>query len=208
MKKSALFASGVLCLLMASFAASASAVEYHSSAASASLSGSQSGTGVITLEGSSLTCSIVNLTGTSSATKTSVEQDLHPTFSGCTAFGFAGATVNSAGCNLEFNANTTNVNLEDCTLGGITIHVSAFFDTTTCHVFIKNQSGLNNWVWPTGKSTDTEAKISAGNNNLEYKVLASDWFCPLTEGAEDDDGSAVYQFGLKANAGAATLWKE
>lgn len=196
------------CLGAAILANTAVAAEFHSNAANASIKGTQLGSSVITVDGSTVTCTTNTLSGTGSASKTWTEQDLQPTFSGCTAFGFAGSTVNTTGCNFEVNSNSTNANLEDCTNGGMTIHVSAFFGTTTCHVFLPNQSGIGNWSWPTGDSTDTTSTIEVVASDVHYTVLASTGFCPLTDDETDDSGSFGFHFSLTANGGSATLWKE
>lgn len=208
MKTFGLAAVAALALTAMVGISSASAAEFHSNAASASLVGNQSNQHTFTSGGSSVTCNTATFTGTGSATKTSVEQDMHPAYSGCTAFGFASATVNTAGCNYEFSANTSTVNLEDCTNKGVTIHVSAFFGTTTCHVFIKEQGGINKNTIATGKSTDTELKVVTASDNIEYEVLDSTGFCPLTDGEIDDDATYSGNTTVKANNGSATIWKE
>lgn len=55
-----------------------------------------------TIDGSGFECSNVNFNGT--LPEASEQVTLHPTFSGCTAFGFVGANVTTTGCNFVFHA--------------------------------------------------------------------------------------------------------
>lgn len=192
--------------------ASASAAKFHTSVAGVELSGSQEGTHKFESGGNSVTCTTATFSGkaegTENSNKTGESQKAHPEYSGCTAFGFVGATVDTTGCTYTFNANNEEVKLAGCTNGGITIHVSAFFGTTTCHVFIKNQEGINNNKIPTGKSTDTSMTVETSSNNIHYEVLTDKGTCPY-EKAGQTGTNATYTGKTKVTAaGGANIWKE
>lgn len=199
------FAAAVLIALATS--SSAAAADFHTSATSASLVGQQSTTHKITIDGSSFTCTTATFTGTSPGTKTFSSFELQPQYSGCTAFGFAGATISTTGCQFKFEANSEEMELKSCANGtGITIHVSAFFGTTTCHVDIENAR------WGANTKTNTPGHrilhFLTELKGLKYKVTESKGLCPLTKGKEATDGTYEGETLIDANGEASELWIE
>jgi hypothetical protein len=192
---------------------SASAAKFHVGTAGVSLFGEQTSSHVFAAGGNAASCTTAQFSGTAEGTengnKTGTTQKMHPVYNGCTAFGFVGATVDTTGCTYTFNSNNEQVTLAGCTNGGITIHVSAFFDTTTCHVFIKNQGGINNNKIPAGISTDTDMTVETSSNNIHYEVLTDKGACPYEKaGQTGTNASYTGTTKVKANAGATTIWKE
>ncbi|HET7120811.1 MAG TPA: hypothetical protein VFI17_06125 [Solirubrobacterales bacterium] len=64
------------------------------------------GNAKFTVDGSNVECNSANTSGTGKDGETWGK--MHPTYEGCTAFGFIGATVATAGCNFEAMATTEN----------------------------------------------------------------------------------------------------
>jgi hypothetical protein len=185
-------------------ASASAAVEFHSSAASATLHGTQSNSHTFTVQGSTVTCTEAVFTGTGPASKNSPTQEVAPTYSGCTAFGFAGATVNSAGCKYKFYAAETKVDLKSCASGGVTVTVNVPF-VAKCVVFVPNQEGI------TTTSFENTAKRLVLNNStnasLTSNVTTSTGLCPLTV-KNGVTSTYVGNTEINANAGAAELWVE
>jgi len=70
--------------------------------ASAQIHGVQSGKHKFTVDGSSVECTTATFEG--SATDGATWTKVHPVYTGCTAFGFLGATVTTTGCDYELMA--------------------------------------------------------------------------------------------------------
>ncbi|TMK58210.1 MAG: hypothetical protein E6G51_03655 [Actinobacteria bacterium] len=168
-------------LTAVSATSSALAAEFHASGgAGVSLTGEQTESHKFTIEGSSVTCTTAKFTGTTTAA-TATEQKMHPEYSGCTAFGFVGATINTAGCQYVFNSNSANVNLTSCTSGGITITSSSAFGKCVVHVF--NQNGINGMSYgTTGTAPNRDIHVKTGSNNISVSITESTGICPLKVG--------------------------
>jgi hypothetical protein len=163
---------------------SASAAEFHAGAGVA-LTGVQVEAETFTIEGSSVTCNTVVWNGTAAASGTSATQNMHPEYSSCKAFGFTGATINTAGCQYGFNGNTTTMNVQGCT-GGITIDVTSAFGN--CHVNIANQTGLNGVTFTNMGSTgngDATTTVTLGTTNFVVTVNVSTGICPILVGTKN-----------------------
>lgn len=186
-------------------AASASAaVEFHTSVGSVSLLGEQEGTHKFTTQGNEVTCTTAKFTGTSPAATTAATQEVHPEYSGCKAFGFAGATVNTAGCQYNFKAATNEVDLKSCTAGKVTVTVNVAF-VAKCVVDVPNQSGLTGITYT--NQAGKKSLIVDANTNLTSNVVTSTGLCPLSVA----NGVASNYTGntkVTANGGAAELFVE
>jgi hypothetical protein len=84
--------------------ASASAHEFISKPAVQNISAGQSKEHVFTVEGKTVKCTTAKFTGKTTAEK-ATEQRVKFEYSGCTAFGFVGATVKANGCEYNLHAN-------------------------------------------------------------------------------------------------------
>jgi hypothetical protein len=85
---------------MSAVVASAAQANQFSSAGNVSvaISAAQSTTHKFTVDGSSVTCTTATFASTGEVSSPSKTVKVHPTYSGCTAFGFVGATVTTTGC--------------------------------------------------------------------------------------------------------------
>jgi len=174
---------GLLAMLLSAFvsASSASAAEFHAAAVGTSFSGDQVVTHKFNLTGSTITCTTARFSGKTEAL-TSTTLKAHPDYSGCTAFGFVGATLSSAGCNYIFHANTGTLDLEDCTLGKLTITASSAFGK--CVIDIPNQTGVNGQSFSTGGTSPSRDLIIGMNvTNMQGSVVTSTGICPVSVGA-------------------------
>jgi len=119
-------------------AASASAAEFHSEAATTTIDGSQKTKIKFVTEAGTVECSGVSFSGTQSgATAKSVT--VTPSYSGCTAFGFATAHVEVTGCTMTFNSDTSSS--LNCGATGHIIITPTFIIGSVCTVTIGgNQS--------------------------------------------------------------------
>jgi hypothetical protein len=188
----------ILAVSALSGAASASAAEFHASAVGLSLHGEQKSSHKFTVTGSSITCTTATFTGTTAALNTTT-QKMHPSYSGCTAFGFVGATVKTEGCQYIFHTGTGTVDLEECTNGGIVVEASSAFGK--CVMDTPNQTGINNQSWTTeGESPNRDILSTSNATNVKVKVTTSTGICPLTVG-EHTNGTYTGTTTVKATGG-------
>jgi hypothetical protein len=194
---------GLAALVVAAFSAligvaSASAAEFHATEAGVAISGAQVTAHKFTITGSSVTCETADFTGKTEATA-SPTQKAHPVYEKCTAFGFAGAIVNTAACQYNFHTQTGTVDLESCTNGGITIEVNAGLGK--CIVNIPNQTGINGQSWATeGALGSRDIKATSSASNVSAETTTSTGLCPLTVG-KDTGGTYTGTTTMKAASG-------
>ena len=110
LKKLAVAAMTVAALTALVGVSSASAdMQFHASAgAGVTLTGNQTVSHKFTVKGSSVTCTTAKFKGKSAAATAST-QEMEPEYTGCTAFGIAGATITTTGCVYTFHAETEKV---------------------------------------------------------------------------------------------------
>lgn len=201
-KKLGLVAVAALALAAFTGVASAAAAEFHSSAGSATLSGTKMTEHVFTTQGEKVTCETANFSGTGAESGTSATQEMHPEYSGCSAFGF-NATVNTAGCQYNFHAEGGTVDLKSCTSGNVVITVSIPF-IAKCVVNVKNQNGINGQEYV--NATPTKVEVVTNSTNISSNVVTSTGACPLElgEGTSTYTGTST----VTANGEAAEIWVE
>ncbi|TMK58190.1 MAG: hypothetical protein E6G51_03555 [Actinobacteria bacterium] len=189
---------------------SAAAAEFHSSiGAGVSLTGEQATSHKFTVTGSSITCTTAKFTGTTTA-KTSTTQKMHPEYSGCTAFGFIGATITTTGCQYVFNSNSENVTLEGCTAGSGAIVVNASNAFGKCIMEVPNQTGINGQKFATGEYVVEEKKykditVTTNSTNIKDKVTASTGICPVSVG---EHTNGAYTGTTTVKASGSDIWYE
>jgi hypothetical protein len=93
---------------MSVVAASAAQANQFSTAGNvtASIEADQSTTHKFTVDGSSVTCTTAHFATSGEISSPAKEVTVHPTYEGCTAFGFIGATVTTTGCNYTLVVGT------------------------------------------------------------------------------------------------------
>jgi hypothetical protein len=191
----------VLALTATVGVSSASAKEFHSAAGTA-LSSAIINPHVFNVTGAETVCNNVSFNGTAAASGTSVTIKAKPSYSNCKAFGFLSATVNTAGCEYEFNANTNTTNLENCTNGGINVVI------TGCSSFVPNQTGINGVTFEnSGSAPNRTLKNKVTINNIKVNVTSANLFgCPLTEGGKHNTGKYNGETGMMGATGE-TFWE-
>ena len=201
LKKLAVAAMTVAALTALVGVSSASAdMQFHASAgAGVTLTGNQTVSHKFTVKGSSVTCTTAKFKGKSAAATAST-QEMEPEYTGCTAFGIAGATITTTGCVYTFHAEqqisrekhrnrNKDVDLSGCTAGGITILSTNAFGT--CEVFVKNQTMINgNEFENEGTSPNRRLIVKTKATNIHFEVKKDTGICPLnTSPATETNGS-------------------
>jgi hypothetical protein len=152
----ALFAVLAMSALLAS---AASAGDFHSEVAHTIISGSQVGEDQFRVTAGTVKCNEAIYSGTqSSATTTTVT--VRPSYTECTAFGFADATIDVGTCEYEFSGDNTKVNIVNC--GNTPLTITVF----NCYVTIANQNGLESVTYTntnSGASRDVAIEINISN---------------------------------------------
>jgi hypothetical protein len=212
----ALLAVGVAAALLA---APAAAELFHYEATNTIGKGVATTEQVFTIEGSTAKCKKAQLL-------TNLEEEMENTllpmtvsYSECSAFGFAGATVNGgAGCQLDFNAdttlhgaeNTSEAELATCNQGplgnALTISVSNAF--ATCKVEIRNQKEINHVTYANMTEGGFKRPLTAtfATTNLGYVVAVSTGVCPLNANGFGIEAKYTGTFSISANNGGAFWW--
>jgi len=182
-------------------ASSASAAEFHATAVGTAFTGEQTTSHKFTVTGSSVTCTTAKFTGKTEALTTTT-QKAHPEYSGCTAFGFVGATVNTAGCQYVFHANTGTVDLTSCTSGEIVITASSVFGK--CVIEIPNQNGINGQTFSTGGvAPNRDVVVTTNSTNIKDTVTTSTGICPLAVGSHTN---ATYTGTTTVDPASGEIW--
>jgi hypothetical protein len=174
--------------------ATATAAQFTASGSGISISGGQTTTHVLSIGGAEMTCETVTLSG---ETEGSVygSQAVHPTYEGCTMFGFIGPTVDTTGCEYVFDAATVGgeagLALENCSNGYIEIEVESIFNTHCRVRFGDYDSGLEEGVNRAinGISyADNGGTVTAivGATNIYAVADISTGFCPIAAGTYTD----------------------
>jgi hypothetical protein len=182
-KKLGLVATAVMALAAFTGVSSAAAAEFHASVSGTALSGVQTTQHVFTTQGNKVTCEEATFSGTAEGTS-NTHQKVSPHYSGCTAFSFASATVNTAGCVYNFSSAGT-VALEGCTAGHVTINVEVPF-IAHCEVWVPvtGNSAINGQTYNTlGTTPSRTLEVVTNSTNIATEVKVSTGSCPLTVGS-------------------------
>jgi hypothetical protein len=124
----AVFAASILS------SASASAAEFHAAESPVRITADQTKTNVLSIDGTKVECSTAHFeSGLIAIPSPTIE--VHPTYSGCTEFGFVGTTINTESCNFVNHASGT---VDVVCPPGQSIKLTA----STCAVEIGSQTGL------------------------------------------------------------------
>jgi hypothetical protein len=176
-----LLAVAVMALTAAFGTASASAVPtFTASSAGLELEESTLAKHVFTVTGSKVECSNIVFEGATEGTDTA-SQSVMPTYSECTAFGFANAHVTVTNCKLVLTADgevhlvKTNTEAEPCS-----IHIEVNNALAKCKVTITEQT-IPGAVSYSNGAGDIKVKVN-GAANISDHVTESTGFCPLTVG--------------------------
>lgn len=182
-----LLALPIAALAAAAVAApAATASEFTAGGYEAFTFGLQDETIVFHTNGGEAVCSTAELEGTMDQASSTL--GLHPVFSGCKAFGFLSATVETTGCGFTYHAgDEVSTGLWEGTLdvfcaGGSTITITA----ATCQVKIEAQSGLDGPQFANLGS----GVLAIGQYvpDVVYNITNNGLLCPLSGTGNTSDG--------------------
>jgi hypothetical protein len=150
-------------MALAAFSGSASAAEFHSEVAHTQISGNQIGSDVFTTNAGTVKCSETTYSGTQTTGVTSSEVTVTPKYSGCTAFGFIGATIDVNGCDYRFTPNPKPYLHIIC--GEKPIEVT----TPTCVVTVNSQTVQEGVTYTNeGAGTSRDVRVKVNLTGLTY----------------------------------------
>jgi hypothetical protein len=171
----------ILALVAAFSTVSASASEFTMSKGGLKFNETTLKKHTLYVTGSAAACTNVTFEGQTSGT-TSTSEAVIPTFSNCTAFGFA-ANVTVTTCKLTFGANGTvtlaNTHTEPADPCSIHITVDNVF--AHCKVTLTEQSIASAVSYSNGPNNDIILKANSAANVSDH-VTESTGLCPLTAG--------------------------
>lgn len=176
-------ALGALLAMAALAVTAASASEFKAGAYPVDVHGTQLGQNTITLtsdSGATVKCTTTTTSGSLSAAGSTLQ--LHPTYSGCSAFGFGSASVNTEGCDYAFHltgpASGGRFDGEAsilCTEGSA-IRITA----GNCEVTIGAQKGLSTMGFRNMPGPQEHITAVWSVSGLSYTVDKDGFLCPLS----------------------------
>lgn len=185
--------------------------EFHVETSPVTISGSQIGTDVYKFNAGTLKCGEVTASG-SQTTKTSEWVRYSPSYTECTAFGFAGATVTPNGCRWELQATIAGHAQPDFWGCEAMTIVAKLAGTTKCTVYVYPQLGLLGGVSITNSGSGSSRRITATFNlsNVEYTQQAGTGLGSCKSESHLTNGTYVGETTLGAFEGATQkgLWME
>ncbi|HVQ58618.1 MAG TPA: hypothetical protein VMS60_06885 [Solirubrobacterales bacterium] len=141
----------------------------------------QSTTHVFSIEGNDVTCTTAKfVSGVVASPTASVK--VHPTYTGCTAFGFVGSTVTTTGCDYNLTAPGTveggkvagNIAVE-CSAGSKIVIVAG-----TCEVTVAAQSFTKGLTFENVASTPKTLTLKAAVTGISSTKVKDGFLCPLS----------------------------
>lgn len=166
---------------------SASAAQYKSNSSPVMLFGEQEGTHVFKVQGQSVTCKKAVFEKASLATPANTVPGVTASYNECTAFGFAGATVNMGNCTYELqqpgNENATNkdftANVGIRCSGASNINVSSSVFGSECKASIHETSNtlLPHLLIKNGPGAQVNINITV--TSITVTVTIDNGLCPL-----------------------------
>jgi len=179
-------------LAMSAFAASAAqaAPEFEASETGETMGSGGAGE-TFSTEAGDVVCSSSTFVGNATSKKATTEKT-HPTYSGCKAFGFLSATVNTEKCDYVFHPKTKISETEytatvavDCASSSESIKVVA----STCSAEIKETGELNHVIF-TNKTKEgkMDLTVDATVSSIPYTVTNDGFLCPFSGKGNKTDG--------------------
>jgi hypothetical protein len=149
-------------------AASASAAEFHAAESPVKITADQTKTNVFTVDGTKVECTTAHfVSGLIAAPSPTAE--VHPEYSGCTAFGFVGATVNTESCNYVLHASGS---VDIVCPTGQSIKITA----STCAVEVGSQSGLTSIAYT---NSGNNVIVTPNVSGITATKTKDGFLCPL-----------------------------
>jgi hypothetical protein len=167
--------------MSAMVASAASAAEFHSAGEPTTITGSQNTTNAFHVPGAgTVECTTATFHSVQPKT-TAAELTVHPTYSGCKAFGFANTHVTTTGCDYTFtepNASTQSVTHVVCSGTNLITITPTVFSSSVCTVTVGTQSPSGNVSF----KNEAGGKVLVTSNVTNISHSAG---CGATAGAKD-----------------------
>lgn len=159
---------------------SASAAQFKSSSSPVMLFGEDTGNHVFKVDGQSVTCKKAVFEKASLATPANVVTGVTAAYNECTAFGFAGATVNMGNCTYEFQQPNATLNGKvafRCTSGTAKVFSSVFGSECEVTIGEASNTSLSNVSYA---NNATGVTITAGVTGITANKIKDNGLCPLS----------------------------
>lgn len=172
--------------MMAVVASAASAAKFQASTYPNMTTASQVGEHVFKVDGQSVKCTTASF---ESAEQAEAVESLTVTasYSGCTAFGFVGATVKMNSCDYHFltptgsgDVYTGGVEVKCTSASIIEINSSSAFGTCEVRVGAQKPSGGNTYTNSTSGANSGKVEISTNVTGIKANVIKDSGICPLS----------------------------
>ncbi len=183
----------VAALAISAFGASASgasaATEFRAATSPVKITADQTTTNVFSVDGTKVECTTAHFATEGEIAAPSTTLLVHPEYSGCTAFGFVGATVKTTGCNYNLHAAGT---VDIVCSSGNSIKIEA----ATCKAEVGSQSGLSSIAYT---NSNPLATVTVTPNVSKIKVTKTEdgFLCPLNGTGTVENGT--YTGAVKAS---------
>jgi hypothetical protein len=193
---------------------SASATEFHATGGTTLRGVVGENPPSLNIEGTTVTCNTIAFSGTAPESGTSATQEMHPTYSNCTAFGIISAVINTHNCEYKFNANTNTAALKSCPRG-TAIFIAANSGLGNCNVEVAenstNNAAINQAIGgqtfinmgTTGSNTAT-LTLNVNATNIVADVLENTGICPINSGVKNNVETAG-NFGIMGATGGTSF---
>jgi len=178
----ALVAALAMTALVASAAQANNEGKFTATSYPGTLHGEDTGTHVFTAAGGTVNCT--NATFTGSFTEASKTQTITPEYSGCTAFGFIGATVTMNGCDYLFHLTGTgaggayNSTVDLVCPAGKEITI----DAGPCMISLPGQTGLPGSTFTNSGGTPSDVTNHANVTGITGVLKKENALCFFTAG--------------------------
>lgn len=179
---------GLVAVAIAALAAfvgvsSASAAQFKSTSSPVMLFGQDTGNHVFKVDNQSVTCTNAVFEKTSLTTPANTVPGVTAAYNGCTAFGFAGASVKMNNCTYEFltppNANEGNVAVR-CGATPATVNASVFGSECSVSIGESGNTNLSKLLYTNNSPTAGKVLVEANVTGITVKKNVDNGLCPLS----------------------------
>jgi hypothetical protein len=203
--KSFSFIACVAVLVCGGLATNATAAEFEIEGTEpVTVVGEQAAPLVFTLEGIEVECEVVAFEG-SMASIAQATLEVTPSYSGCQAFGFVGATVTAGSCKLKFLEPTGSGPFSGsasivCTEGSIVVTAA------TCEVKIGAQGPVSGLTEENQSTTPLSLHVKSSMEGLTYNKTKDGFACPLKGTGVGVDGKYTGSADFEGSQGEAVAF--
>jgi hypothetical protein len=130
---------------------------------------------VFSVDGTEVKCTTAHFATMGLIASPTEQITVHPEYSGCTAFGFVGAEVNTSGCDYVLHASGSIDVVQGAstpTCNGISVHAA------TCTVVVGTQNGLSSVSYE--NLANGTVRIKANVTGIKVNKTEDGFLCPLS----------------------------